>query len=179
MHGLVEEGHRPCKELRTRLNRVRNYKAALNEILAELSKPLRHKFPPADYRSPVSYESLRSEDCVLAAAPCNQQQPTHDRPMTARRLHAILKRHGIDPKFWPEFRGMVELGLLPSKELWTRMNRVANFRAARSEIVAELSKGIAHEFPPDDYEVPADYGFDMPAEYESLTPEDASLKGQR
>ena len=65
MHGLVEEGHRPCKELRTRLHRVSNYKAALNEILAELSKPLKHKFPPADYRSPVSYESLRSEDAVL------------------------------------------------------------------------------------------------------------------
>jgi hypothetical protein len=99
--------------------------------------------------------------------------------MTTRRLHAILKRHEIDPKFWPDFRAMVELGLLPSRELWTRMNRVANFRAARSEIVAELSKGIAHEFPPDDYEVPAGYDFDMPAEYESLTPKDASLKGQR
>jgi hypothetical protein len=175
MHRLVEDGQRPCRTLVTRLNHVRKYKAALNEILAELSKPLGHKFPPADYRSPVSYESLRSEDCVLAAsatAPCNEQKPAHDRPMTTRRLHAILKRHAIDPQFWPEFRGMVELGLLPSKELWTRMNRVANFRAARSEIVAELSKGITHEFPPDDYEVPADYDFEMPAEYESLTPEE-------
>jgi hypothetical protein len=99
--------------------------------------------------------------------------------MTTRRLHAILRRHEIAPAFLPEFRAMTELGLLPSKDLLTRMNRVANFRAARSEIVAELAKGIAHEFPPDDYEVPADYDFDMPAEYESLTPEDASLKGQR
>jgi len=95
--------------------------------------------------------------------------------MTTRRLHAILRRHEIDPKFWPEFRAMVELGLLPSKELLTCMNRVANFRAARSEIVAELSKASAHEFPPDDYEVPADYDFNMPAEYESLTPEDVVL----
>ena len=62
IHALVEEGRRPCNELRTRLNHVSNYKAALNEILAELSKPLKHKFPPADYRSPVSYESLRVED---------------------------------------------------------------------------------------------------------------------
>ena len=60
--GLVEEGQRPGKELRTRLNRVTKYKAAFKDILAELSKGLEHKFPPADYQSPVSYESLRSQD---------------------------------------------------------------------------------------------------------------------
>jgi hypothetical protein len=94
--------------------------------------------------------------------------------MTTRRLHAILRRHEIDPKFWPEFRAMVELGQTPSKELWTRMNRMANYEAARSEIAAELSKDGC-EFPPDDYEVPAGYDFDMPAERESLTPEDIAL----
>ena len=31
-HGLVEEGQRPGKDLRTRLNRVTNYKAAFNDI---------------------------------------------------------------------------------------------------------------------------------------------------
>ena len=61
-HALVEEGQRPGKGLRTRLNRVTNYKAALAEVLAELSKGLEHKFPPADYQSPVPYESLRSQD---------------------------------------------------------------------------------------------------------------------
>ena len=61
-HGLVEDGQRPGKELRTRLKRVTNYKAAFNDILAELSKGLEHKFPPADYQSPVSYESLRYEE---------------------------------------------------------------------------------------------------------------------
>ena len=50
------------QELSTRLNRVTKYKAALKDILAELSKGLEHKFPPADYQSPVSYESLRSRD---------------------------------------------------------------------------------------------------------------------
>ena len=159
MHRLVEDGVRPCPTLVTRLNRVRNYKAALHEIMTELSKPLGHKFPPADYQSPVSYESLRSDD---------------HKPMTTRRLHAILKRHEIEPKFWPEFRAMVELGQSPSKELWTRMNHVANFRAARNEIATELSKGLDHEFPPDDYEVPEDYDFDMPAprksQHKSLTP---------
>ena len=95
--------------------------------------------------------------------------------MTDQHLKAILKRHKIHPKFWPEFRGMVRDRSLPSKELWTRMNRQANYEAARSEIAAELSKGCGHEFPPDDYEVPAGYDFDMPAEYESLTPEDVVL----
>jgi len=87
--------------------------------------------------------------------------------MTARRLHAILKRHEIHPKFWPEFRAMVELGQMPSKELWTRMNHVANFRAARDEIARELSKHYDREYPPDDYQPPADYQF-----YESLNPDD-------
>ena len=182
MHGLVEDGVRPCPTLVTRLNRVHNYKAALKEIMTELSKPLGHKFPPADYRSPVSYESLRSEDIepegsadvASATGPCNQQQPVHDRPMTTRRLHAILKRHEIPAEFWPEFRAMVELGQSPGKELWSRMNNVANFQAARNEIAAELSKGLEHEFPPDDYEVPECYNFDPPARRKprnkSLTP---------
>ena len=58
---------------------------------------------------------------------------------------------------------MVELRQTPSKELWTRMNNVANFRAARNEIAAELTKGLDHEFPPDDYEVPEGYDFYEPA----------------
>jgi len=62
IRALVEEGQRPCKELRTRLHHVGNYQAALNEILAELSKPLGHRFPPPGYQSPVSYESLRADD---------------------------------------------------------------------------------------------------------------------
>jgi len=95
--------------------------------------------------------------------------------MNARRLHAILRRHEIDPKDWPQFRAMVELNLFPSKELLNRMNSVPNYRAARSEIVLALFTENEHEFPPDDYEVPAGYDFDMPAEYESLTPEDVVL----
>ena len=87
--------------------------------------------------------------------------------MTARQLHAILKRHEIHPQFWPEFRAMVELGQMPGTKLWTRMNHVANFRAARDEIALKLSERYAHEFPPDDYQPPADYQF-----YESLNPED-------
>jgi len=87
--------------------------------------------------------------------------------MTTRHLNAILKRHEVHPKFWPEFRGMVQEGRLPGRELWTRMNHVANFAAARNEIARELSKRYDCEFPPDDYQPPADYQF-----YESLNPED-------
>ena len=95
--------------------------------------------------------------------------------MNARRLHAILRRHEIDPKFWPDFRAMVELGQNAGKELLTRMNRVANYKAARSEIMLALFMETEHELPPDDYEVPAGYDFDMPAEHESLNPEDVVL----
>jgi hypothetical protein len=170
MHGLVEDGVRPCRTLVTRLNRVRNYKAAVKEIMTELSKPLGHKFPPADYKSPVSYESLRSEDVEPeGSVPVASATATDTRraPMTARRLHTILKRHEIPAEFWPEFRAMVELGQTPSKELWTRMNNVANFRAARNEIATELSKGLDHEFPPAEYEVPEGYDFYGPVGRES------------
>jgi len=56
---LVFQGIRPSKELIHRVHRVPNYIAALNSILVELSKNVKHKFPPPDYRSPCSYESLR------------------------------------------------------------------------------------------------------------------------
>ena len=62
--------------------------------------------------------------------------------MTARQLNAILKRHEIHPKFWPEFRAMVRQGRMPSKELWTRMNHVADYEAARDEIAAGVVQGL-------------------------------------
>lgn len=51
-HALVECGVRPSSKLRTRLEHVSNYKAALDEMLAGLSKALPHKFPP-----PTQYQS--------------------------------------------------------------------------------------------------------------------------
>ena len=56
---LVFQGKRPSKELIHRVHRVPNYIAALKSILIELSKQCKHKFPPPDYKSPCSYESLR------------------------------------------------------------------------------------------------------------------------
>jgi hypothetical protein len=50
---LIECGVRPGKELRTRLECVSNYKAALDEAMAELSEPLDHQFP-----SSFRFESL-------------------------------------------------------------------------------------------------------------------------
>lgn len=43
---LVLHGTRPSAELRLRLHAVVNYKAALDTVLAELSKQVKHKFPP-------------------------------------------------------------------------------------------------------------------------------------
>jgi hypothetical protein len=54
---LVECGVTPGDELRTRLDCVDNYKAALDECLAELSKPLEDQFPPI-----TRFESLDTEE---------------------------------------------------------------------------------------------------------------------
>ena len=43
---LVFDGARPRKELRRRLRNVGNYAAALQSILIELSKQVKHRFPP-------------------------------------------------------------------------------------------------------------------------------------
>ena len=94
--------------------------------------------------------------------------------MNARRLHAILKRHEIDPKFWPEFRAMVELGQNTSKELWTRMNRVANYKAARIEIAC-ANRRDGTQISARRLRIPAGYDFDMSAEHESLNPEEVVL----
>ena len=47
---LVRYGVRPGDELRRRLRNVNNYVAALNSILTELSKGIKHKFPPKDWK---------------------------------------------------------------------------------------------------------------------------------
>ncbi len=82
-------------------------------------------------------------------------------------LNTIFKRHGIHPKFWPGFRAFVEEGVQPDRELQTRLDHVANYRAARREIITELSKGLDHKFPPADYQ--------SPVSYESLRAEDIEL----
>jgi len=76
LRAFVEEGVRPSKEVLTRLNHVTNYKAALAEILAELSKDSEHKFPPADYQSPVPYESLFLESPVESEALASAGAPS-------------------------------------------------------------------------------------------------------
>ena len=43
---LVFDGARPRKELRRRLRNVGNHAAALQSILIELSKQVKHRFPP-------------------------------------------------------------------------------------------------------------------------------------
>jgi len=75
--------------------------------------------------------------------------------MTRQRLNDIIRKHGIHPKFQPEFRAMVEEGKRPSKELLARMDHVANYKAAKREAMAEFTKTVPHKLPP-------------PVRYESL-----------
>ena len=91
-------------------------------------------------------------------------------------LNAILKRHEIHRKFWPEIRALVEDGQRPSRELRTRLNHVSNYKAAVAEIIHELSKGLDHQFPPPEYRTPANYQlYEESLTPESLTPEDVVL----
>jgi hypothetical protein len=50
MRALVFDGARPSKALLRRLRNVGNYAAALNSILIELSKQVKHKFPPRKWK---------------------------------------------------------------------------------------------------------------------------------
>ena len=79
-------------------------------------------------------------------------------------LDTIFKRHGIHPKFRPEFCAFLEEGAQPGKGLQTRLDHVANYRAARNEAMRELTKVYAHEF-----HLP---GHQSPLPYESLLAED-------
>jgi len=67
---FVEERQWPGRELLMRLTCVANYKAALNDIMAELCKQVDHKFPPAGFRSQWEqhkYESLDPEAALAAS----------------------------------------------------------------------------------------------------------------
>jgi hypothetical protein len=46
MRALVFHGTRPDSKLQHRLHNASNYMIALNSILVELSKQVKHKFPP-------------------------------------------------------------------------------------------------------------------------------------
>jgi hypothetical protein len=69
-------------------------------------------------------------------------------------LDAILERHSIEPELWPAFHGFVEEGHRPGDELGPRLRCLTNYKAAFKEIVAELTKTLAHKFPPPDYQPP-------------------------
>jgi len=68
--------------------------------------------------------------------------------MKTQQLDSILKKHGIHSKFRTEFRAVVTHGKRPSKELLTRLDCVANYKAALDEVRVELSKSVRHKFPP-------------------------------
>ena len=56
--------------------------------------------------------------------------------MNATILTNILGRHGIHRQFWHDFRLLVVHGRQPSGELQTRLNHVANYKAALKEALA-------------------------------------------
>lgn len=82
-------------------------------------------------------------------------------------LNEILTHHEIDPKYWAEIRAFVEEGVPASDEVMTCFSHLPKYAAVLSEVLAELSKGVDHKFPPPDYQPPPDYPF-----YEPLSPED-------
>ena len=47
---LVFDGTRPSAELLYRLHNVGKYIAAFNSVLAELSKQVKHRFPPKNWQ---------------------------------------------------------------------------------------------------------------------------------
>jgi len=49
------------------------------------------------------------------------------------RLTEILGRHGVHPQFWHDFRLLIAHGRQPSGELETRLQHVANYKAALQE----------------------------------------------
>jgi hypothetical protein len=57
MRALVFDGARPSSELRRRLRNVSKYAAALQSILIELSKNVKHKFPPKRHCKPSSHRA--------------------------------------------------------------------------------------------------------------------------
>ncbi len=95
-------------------------------------------------------------------------------------LDTILKRHKIPSVFWSQIRDLVEEGQRPSSELLRRLNHVTKYKAAMKEILAELSKGLEHKFPPPDYQSPVPYESLRPKSqvpYESLRGEDINSEG--
>jgi len=68
--------------------------------------------------------------------------------MTTQRLHAILREHGVHPKFRAEFCDLVQNGTRPGQELLTRLNCVMNFKAALKEAMTELTQAVPHKLPP-------------------------------
>lgn len=95
-------------------------------------------------------------------------------------LDRILDRHKIPPTFWPQLHALVEEGQRPSGELLRRLNHVTKYKAAMKEILAELSRGLEHTFPPPDYQSPVPYESLRPKSqvpYESLRAEDIESEG--
>jgi len=60
-----------------------------------------------------------------------------------------LRHFGIHPRFFGEFRALVEEGTPPSRELGRRLLCVENYKACLNSLLAELSQPVIQKhFPP-------------------------------
>ena len=72
-------------------------------------------------------------------------------------LDTILKRHEIHPKFWPEIPRLRRRGPAPQQGTGDPLEPRDQLQGGLKEILAELSKGLEHKFPPADYQSPVPY----------------------
>ncbi len=74
-----------------------------------------------------------------------------------KRLEETFRQHGIDRQDWEECKRLVIYGASINPELKHRLNHIGNYKVWLGTILAELSKGIKHRFPPPDYKATCSY----------------------
>lgn len=67
-----------------------------------------------------------------------------------RQLDRILSAYGVDATDKPAFRALVELGIRPDASFRRKLRGV--YKACLDEILTELSKPVAHIFPPNNWD---------------------------
>jgi hypothetical protein len=71
--------------------------------------------------------------------------------MSDSTLESILLGNRVPAAEWNEWKALVFFGVRPSKPLLARLHR-GNRKKAFDAILAELSKGLEHRFPPADWQ---------------------------
>jgi hypothetical protein len=71
--------------------------------------------------------------------------------MTTGDLESIMREHHIPALEWGEWSALVFQGKRPGATLLAHLRR-GNRGAALQAVLSELSKGVAHRFPPKDWQ---------------------------